>query len=155
MKDWISWGGNSMRLLFDTSVLVAGFIASHPNHQAALPWLQRAKSKKHSIVMSAHGLAECYAVLTRLPLSPKISPETAQYLLRENIEDIAEIVALSSLDYRAVLKQMIELGLSGGIIYDAITVKAAQKAKVDKILTFNTRDFIRLLPKASDFVVSP
>lgn len=70
-----------MRLMFDTSVLISGMIASHPQHHVALPWLQRVKKQDVTLYLSGHSLAECFAVLTRLPLSPKISPDTA-YLLQ-------------------------------------------------------------------------
>lgn len=144
-----------MRILFDTSALVAGFVDSHPKHHAALSWLQRVKTKKIDFLVSSHSLAECFAVLTRLPLSPKISPEMANYLLHENVEKLAKIIALSSQDYLSVIKQMTELRLSGGIIYDAITVRAAKKAKADKILTLNTKDFIRLSPQDPSWIITP
>ena len=144
-----------MRIFYDTSVLIAGIVASHPKHPSALSWLQRAKAKKNSMLISGHSLAECFAVLTKLPLSPRLSPDTAHYLLRENIEKLAQIISLSSQDYLAVLKQMAELNLSGGIIYDALAVKAAHKAKADKILTFNSRDFMRLSKKDPSFILVP
>jgi predicted nucleic acid-binding protein len=34
--------------------------------------------------------------------------------------------------------------LSGGIVYDAIIVECALKAKVDEVLTINPKDFLRL-----------
>lgn len=39
---------------------------------------------------------------------------------------------------------MAEQGYTGGIIYDALIVKAANKADVTNILTFNTKDFKRV-----------
>ena len=33
-----------MKILFDTSVLVAAIVEPHPMHGRALPWLQRAKA---------------------------------------------------------------------------------------------------------------
>lgn len=144
-----------MRLLFDTSIFIAGFVASHPKHQVALTWLKHIKNKKHALYVAGHSLAECYAVLTRLPLSPKISPETAHYLIKENIEKLAEIVVLSASDYIKLLAGLTELNLSGGIIYDAILVKTAKKANVDKILTFNSRDFIKLTPQDPSFILAP
>ena len=33
-----------MKVLFDTSVLVAGIVQVHPAHQRASPWMQRAKA---------------------------------------------------------------------------------------------------------------
>lgn len=144
-----------MRVLFDTSVLIAGFVSSHPKHHAALEWLQRAKAKEVNVVVSSHSLAESFAVLTRLPLSPRITPDVANYLLRENVVNLARIIALSTQDYLAVIKDMTELGCTGGIIYDAITVKAAKKAKVDKIMTLNVKDFERLTPHQQSYIISP
>lgn len=144
-----------MRVLFDTSILVAGFVASHPKHHSALPWLQRAKSKEIISIVSTHSLAECFAVLTRLPVSPRITSETANYLLRENVIKISKLISLSSNDYQNVLKHMAELGLPGGSIFDALILKAAKNAKVNKLLTFNLRDFTRLSPHDSSWIISP
>ena len=41
---------------------------------------------------------------------------------------------------------MTRLGLSGGAIYDALHVRAAEKAHVKKLYTFNGRDFRRMPP---------
>lgn len=143
-----------MKILFDISVLVAAVVASHSKHHVALTWLQRVKKNEISLLVSAHSFAECFAVLTRMPLSPKISPDTASYLIRENIEKTAEIITLASRDYISVMKRMVELGLSGGVIYDAITVRAAEKAGADKILTFNAKDFIRICPENPAWILS-
>lgn len=143
------------KMLFDTSVLVAGMVAAHPKHHSAFKWLQRARAKEISVFISAHSLAETYAVLTRLPLSPRITSDIARYLLRENVENMAKVVSLTAQDYQKVLKNVTELGLSGGIIYDAITLYAAEKSKVDQLLTLNVRDFERLKPKKNDFVLRP
>jgi predicted nucleic acid-binding protein len=144
-----------MRLLFDTSILVAGFVASHPKHHLAIDWLKRIKTNEHSFYVAGHSLAECFAVLTKLPLSPKISPETAHYLIKENIEKLANIIVLSPSDYKKIIFELTELSLTGGIIYDAIILKAAKKAAVDKILTFNLRDFVKLIPNEPSFILSP
>ena len=34
-----------MKVLFDTSVLVAGMVAGHSRHEAAFPWLRKALAK--------------------------------------------------------------------------------------------------------------
>ena len=34
-----------MKILFDTSVLVAAIIKSHSSHKFALPWLQKIRNK--------------------------------------------------------------------------------------------------------------
>ncbi len=130
-----------MKVFFDTSVLVAAMVQSHPMHSRALPWLKRAKEKKFEFFISSHTMAELYAVLTTIPLSPRISPGTAWRLIHENVEKLAKIESLSSSEYSVVIKQMSERGLTGSIIYDALIARSAQKAKVERLLTLNLDDF--------------
>jgi len=144
-----------MKTLFDTSVLIGAIVEAHPMHIRALPWLQRAKAGKIDFLVASHTLAELYAVLTTLPLKPRISPSTAWRLVHDNIETSAKIISLSSSDYKSTVKHMSELGLSGGIIYDALIVKAAQKSGVERVLTFNADDFIRLWPGGEGFICVP
>jgi predicted nucleic acid-binding protein len=144
-----------MRTLFDTSVLVAAFIEGHPKHERALPWLSKAKAQEFEFVVSSHTLAELYAVLTTLPVKPRISPNVSWRLLHENIEDVAKTVSLSSIEYKAVIKRASELGLSGGIIYDALIAKVAEKSKTERILTFNLKHFGRVWEGKKEALVEP
>lgn len=50
---------------------------------------------------------------------------------------------------------MVDLGLSGGVIYDAIIAKAANKSGVDHVLTFNIDDFTRVWPEGADRLIAP
>lgn len=90
-----------------------------------------------------------------MPVTPKLSPAIARILLEENIETSATVVSLTSEEYVSVIKEAAHLGLSGGIVYDALILKTAQKAKVKHLLTFNIRDFHRLSPGHTDFIISP
>jgi predicted nucleic acid-binding protein len=144
-----------MRTLFDTSVLVAAFIEGHPKHERALPWLSKAKAQEFEFVVSSHTLAELYAVLTTLPVKPRISPNVSWRLLHENIEGVAKTVSLSSTEYKATIKKASELGLSGGIIYDALIAKVAEKAKVERLLTFNLKHFRRVWEGRKEALVEP
>ncbi len=144
-----------MKTLFDTSVLVAAIVEPHPMHCRALPWLQRAKMGEFAFFLASHTLAELYAVLTTLPLKPKISPSVAWRLVHDNVETVAKIISLSPSDYSATVKYMSELGLSGGIIYDAIIVKVAKKSKVERLLTFNSDDFMRVWPDGESYIYIP
>ena len=67
-----------MRILFDTSTLVAAVVEGHPAHVAAFPWLQRVKDKAETGIVAAHSLAELYAILTRLPVPEGMGIETAR-----------------------------------------------------------------------------
>ena len=48
-----------------------------------------------------------------------------------------------------------DLELSGGIIYDALIARAAQRFKVDRILTFNIDDFKRVWPEGITHITMP
>ena len=144
-----------MKILFDTSVLVAAMVEPHPMHSHAFPWLARAKSKEFEMTVAAHTLAELYAVLTTLPLIPRITPGAARRLIHDNVETTAWIISLSSKEYVSVIKNLSDSGLSGGIIYDALIIKAAQKADVRKILTLNVNDFKRVWPEGEHRFVTP
>ena len=95
-----------VKVLFDTSILIAGFVASHPHHQAALPWLQKAKTKEIEGIIATHTLAETYAVLTRLPIRPLIPPLLAQRLIQENLNNF-KVISLSDHDSQKVIEQMV------------------------------------------------
>jgi predicted nucleic acid-binding protein len=106
-----------MKVLFDTSVLVAAFEVSHPRHGVCkdvtppskggacivrLPWLQRAQEKKIEGYLSTHTLAELYSVLTRLPVRPPISPALAQRLIDENL-NLFVAIPLTADDYQQAI----------------------------------------------------
>jgi len=144
-----------MKVLLDTSVLVAAMVEAHPDHERALPWLQRAKRKEVTAVVASHTLAELYAILTRLPLQPQISPVVAWQLIRENVLAALEVVPLLEDDYRAVLEHLSQTGIVGGSTYDALIVYAALKATVEQLVTLNVKDFRRVYPDLSELIVAP
>ena len=144
-----------MKTLADTSCLVAAMIEAHPVHVRALAWFEQARSGKNSLLVCVHTLAELYAVLTRLPLKPRIGPDLARRLIRENVEAAATVIALEPSDYAAVLDRMAELGLSGGVIYDALAVRAAEKAGAVRLVTLNEADFRRLCPDGAVTITTP
>jgi predicted mannosyl-3-phosphoglycerate phosphatase (HAD superfamily) len=55
-------------------------------HEIAFPWLKKAKVKEFELIVASHTLAELYAVLSTLPVKPRISPSNAWRLVNENIE---------------------------------------------------------------------
>ena len=66
-----------MRVYFDTSVLVAAVVESHPSNVQAAAAIRSAHAKEIQAFTSTHGLSEMYSVLTRLPLRPAIYPADA------------------------------------------------------------------------------
>ena len=144
-----------MKTLFDTSIIVSGIVESHPRHSKCLPWLQRAKADDFECIVVSHTLAETYAVLTTLPVRPRISPLLAQRLIETNLVALARIVPLTTADYRTTIEMMSRLGLSGGTIYDALIATVARRLSVDKLLTLNADDFRRVWPEGKHVIFTP
>lgn len=144
-----------MRILFDTSVLMAALVQVHPAHDVAVRRLQQIKHGDDTGVVSAHTLAELYSNLTRLPVKPIISPTVAQQLIKQNIVGTFEIVSLSAQDYVAVIDHLVANNIIGGVIYDALIARAAIQAKVDQLVTLNARDFRRVYPDMAGKIVTP
>jgi predicted nucleic acid-binding protein len=144
-----------VRLYFDTSVLVAVAVAHHPHHAAGLAAYRQVVSGKHTGVVSAHGLAETFSTLTRLPLSPMIHPTEANRYIAESVVRHCEIVSLQEDDYLAMLESAARAGLRGGIVYDALQLHCAEKARCDRIYIFNLTDFLRLAPQSPIKILRP
>jgi predicted nucleic acid-binding protein len=144
-----------MKTIFDTSVIIAALVESHPMHDRAFPWLRQAKANEFEFVVAGHTLAELYAVLSTLPIKPRISPLVAQKLIHENIEVSAKIVSLTSVEYSTTIKRLSEMGLVGGIVYDALIAKVAEKSKVECLLTLNIKHFKRVWPEGDSIIATP
>lgn len=144
-----------MKILFDTSILVAALVKPHPNHKQAFSWLKKAHNNEFELVMSTHTLAELYHVLTTYPVKPKFSPGIVKQIIKEDIMKIAKMISLTASEYREVIERTADYGLVGGIIFDAIISRVAEKMNVDKLLTYNTRDFERLLPQKKGIILKP
>lgn len=132
--------------LFDTSVLVAASEQGHPHYAQARPALLRVAAGKDKGFMGLHSIAEMFAVLTRLPVRPRIHPVEAERIVTENILPHFEVVPLSKKDYVEALKTMAGGGWAGGKIYDVLLLRSAARSGVERIYTFNVGDFRQLAP---------
>jgi predicted nucleic acid-binding protein len=130
-----------MKVFLDTNVLVASVIEQHEHHQRAYAVLDRVHSGKDEGFVSAHGLAEVYAVLTKLPAPFRHTPEQALLSVEENIVKYFKITSLTATDYTGIIREAALAGVQGGTIYDAVLVKCAAKAEVEKLFTLNVRHF--------------
>lgn len=144
-----------MKVLLDTSVLVAALVDSHTHHERALPWLESVRHQQTEAVISAHTLAELYSVLSTLPVRPRISPADAYQLIADNVIGVMEVMALTVDDYYDLLAQITQQNIAGGAVYDGVIACAAAKAQVDHIVTFNARDFRRVRPALAASIIVP
>jgi predicted nucleic acid-binding protein len=131
-----------MTILCDSSVFVAGLWEEHSHHQPSVELLQKVSGGRIKAAAATHSLAECYSVLTAMMSAypPKDILET----LKKNVIGQVAVVPLSVSDYWAVLEQLSERGLKGGIVYDALIFRAALKSKADRVVTWNEKHFTKL-----------
>jgi predicted nucleic acid-binding protein len=143
-----------LKVLFDTSVIIAALLPKHPNHLPCFVQLQAAELHQIKGYLPTHSLAEVYSVMTRMPSQPRISPQEAQTLIDRCLQYL-EAVPLETADYRAAINQMATLNLPGGGIFDALIAQAALRAEVDRILTLNPNHFNRLSAEIARITVVP
>lgn len=144
-----------MKILLDTSVLVAAMVEAHPAHERGKMWFNRVTSGTDKGIVASHSIAELYAILTTLPVQPPISASDAEQLIQKNVAEKLEVISLSSEDYLQVVNQLAEIGIVGGATYDALILRAAENARVDLVVTLNEQDFRRVNPNLADKVVAP
>jgi predicted nucleic acid-binding protein len=144
-----------MKVLFDTSILVAALIDSHPKYSVAFPWLLKVKKGEIEGYLGSHTLAELYAVLSSLPTQRKISTTDIWRLIQESILKDFEVIELTKSDYRVILESLSKSNVRGGATYDALIAHAAHKADVDKLLTFNSGHFKQVCPSMAQLIEEP
>ncbi len=144
-----------MNVMFDTSVLVAATVTDHLHHGVSRPWLEAASAGRIDLFVSCHSLAEFYRVLTSIKSSPQFTTQQVWRILNEKILQFAKIVELTEADYTECLQRLMQAHERGGIVFDAIIVQAALKAKVDHLLTLNDSHFTRLRSNHAGEVINP
>lgn len=143
-----------MKVAIDTSVLVAGHLASHPQHLRAVKWMVAADRDHLTGYVTLHALAEVWSVLTKLPVTPRIEPMVARTVVMQIVSGL-QVMQLSEALYFAALERCAEHNLRSGAIFDALHVIAAEQAGVDLILTLNEKDFVRLAKPSTPRILSP
>jgi predicted nucleic acid-binding protein len=112
----------------DSSVVVAGVLAGHPEHEPCRAVL------RDRPLLPAHAAVEAYAVLTRLPAPLRQAPATAATLLRANFD--GRVVDLGRRSVLGFVEDLAAWQLAGGAVYDALIGETARRAGA----TLVTRD---------------
>jgi predicted nucleic acid-binding protein len=142
-----------LKILIDTNVLIAAAFLNHEWNSKAALQVEKVINQEVTGFISAHSIAEFYAVATRYPLSPM--PTTAVQQFLDDTLQYFEIIELSSADYKTVIAQVSQLGLVSGAIFDALIAHAALKAKVNQLVTFNPKHFTRIGIEIEKLVYTP
>ena len=143
-----------MKVAFDTSVLVAALLSAHRDHAHAIVWLDAVAGGNLVGVASVHALNEVWSVLTKVPVSPPISPRMAYEAIR-NIAVCIEIAPLTREICTNAIDRCATKGLRSGAIFDALHLLTAEAVTADSFLTFNEKDFVRLTTETSPPIIVP
>ncbi len=108
----------------DTSVLVAGFVASHRFHRDALPALGQVRRRGNLI---AHTVAETYSVLSAPGGVYRAEPRAVVAYLDQFVSD--EPVPVRPAAYMEALDLLAGGDRPGGAVYDALIGLAARDAE--------------------------
>ena len=140
-----------MKRFFDSSVLIPAFYKFDAHHESSVKAL-RSASRDDSFC-ALRTLGEVYAVLTGLPVRPRISGADGVAIL-EQIRAKLTVISLSEQEYVSAIQSVSEI-VVGGAAYDALIAQCALKAQADVLLTWNTRDFVRFGPNIARLVKTP
>jgi len=141
-----------VKVAFDTSVIVAAVVEDHPHHARASWWLR--KRRKVEGVASWHAYAESWAVLTALPIEPRVTGEVAAAVL-ERLGRTVRFVSAGRAAYPNAVGRCAARALRSGAVYDALHLVTAEREAADLFLTFNIDDFVRLAEPGGPRIVAP
>ena len=123
----------------DTSVLVGGILATHPQHAACF----KALTDCDKPISNAHALAETFATLTGFYKVPAGAASELTLNLRQALR-IEEILLE---DYETAIAEARQRGIMGGGIYDSIHATFARRMGARKIITRNYSHFVHAAPE--------
>ena len=102
--------------------------------------MERRERGDEELVISAHSLAEAYAVLTRLPAPHRLRCADAIDLIERNWGD-TPTVHLTGAEVWSALREAHSRTMIGGQMYDVLIALAALKADASTIVTWNVRHY--------------
>ena len=129
------------KAFYDTSVLVAASVRAHPHHAASVAVL--AGATNNTGACAAHSLAELYATLTALPLSPRIHPSDAFDAVTHRARTL-HYIALDAAEIEFAIREAATRHAVSGQICDALILAAAKRSKADIVYTWDVGHFRRL-----------
>ena len=129
-----------MRVLCDSSVLIAALLPSEDHHAASAAVL----NGTDTMVVHVHALNETFATLTGGSLGFRVDADLTARLLREQIVARASMIVLDAEEVTDALDKARAHGVRGGAVYDYMHLVAARKGMTDVLYTLNLSDFQHL-----------
>jgi predicted nucleic acid-binding protein len=137
---------------FDGNVLIAASIPDHIHHAQSIARISAIR--KGAAICGAHSLAEVYSNLTKRPKGYGVPPSDAVRIV-EQFSRLLTVVAPTSKESRRAIQESARLGIAGAMIYDALLLACARKAKASKIYTLNPKHFRMIAPDLASRIVEP
>lgn len=139
----------------DSSCIVAGALAAHPDHSGATQEVLRRIARGERLILLAHTLAETFSTLTRMPAPDRLAPSAALRVIDSWVAAATGVHTLSPDGYLHAFRACVDLGRGGGLVYDGLILATAEEAGVDVLLTFNRRHFLPLAAGSLVRIVTP
>ena len=133
-------------------MLVATAQVSHPHHSRSRELWNLCTREETAV--STHTLAEIYSTLTGMPPGLRLAPRDAVAAIETFLKRLTPI-ALSPDEYLGAMRRTADLGLSGGVIYDALHLACARKVDAQHIYTWNQKHFRLVAPDLADRIATP
>jgi predicted nucleic acid-binding protein len=139
-------------IFVDTNVVVAASTVLDKRHDACVEALAAADKRGGCCAM--HSLAEIFNVLSGRPAPLRLSPLDAAQVVAHTARRF-KTISLTASEYVQAVDGLAGLGHSGGMIYDALILACARKAKASRIYTLNPRHFRLAAPDLAAKIVEP
>ena len=139
-------------IFVDSSVWIAAFSENHIHHAASRPILKTLRPE--TVACGLHSLAEVYSVLTRMPGESRAHPRVAMDFVANMVRHTT-VIPLESREYLETIDAISQRGLSGSMVYDALLLACARRAKAKLIYTWNVRHFRAVAPDLAAKIVTP
>jgi len=143
-----------VKSLFDSSVLVAALLETHPSHKTSRAIVLEHRGRSGEFAISQHALLETYAVLTGMRTRPRLTPPMVRLAMTELLAP-AEVVPLSPSDYQECLMTAESSNLIGGAICDLLHLRAAEIWGAAQLVTLNPKHFRPLAGRLRIAVAEP
>ncbi|MEO8024826.1 MAG: PIN domain-containing protein [Bryobacteraceae bacterium] len=134
-----------MKYGLDASCLVPLVLAAHPRHDRTLAAKAECDKDNGELILTAHALLECYAVLTRLPKPHGIAPPKAEELLKLNF-GTHRIVGMTRDTVWATLRSRVSRGQWGARVFDSVIALSTLEAGGQVLLSWNARHLLDVAP---------
>jgi predicted nucleic acid-binding protein len=133
-----------MQVLLDSNILIRWLEPDNPDQIVVKAALDRLMLAKAALCYTSQNLGEFWNTMTR-PANRNgygLSPEEADIRARE-VEDWFDLLSDSLAVHQEWRKLLVDYRVSGVQVHDARLVASMRVHGVKRILTFNTKDFMR------------